>query len=179
MNRIFPTDNLTDRTRGKLTNALTPRPELTLLALQESASRPGRPLHPRLIGLGAGLLFAALATDLAYTDTLLFQWENFSIWLLTGGLLLAALAGLTLVLDIVSHRITGIDWLRFSGFSAAALLSLLNAFVHSRDVYTSVVPQGLALSALVSVILAVLGSRGWSVGQQHFSRSIKSEEARS
>jgi uncharacterized membrane protein len=144
--------------------------------LQKSIFHWAHPLHPRLIGSGAALLIAALATDLLYVNTLLFQWDNFSIWLLTGGLVLAALAGLALVLDMVSHRITGIDWLRFSGFTAAALLSLLNALVHSRDAYTAVAPEGLALSALVAAILVITGWRGWSVGALHASRPIISEE---
>jgi uncharacterized membrane protein len=121
------------------------------------------------------LLIAAFATDVAYAKTLLFQWDNFSIWLLTGGLLLAAFAALALVLDIASHRIAAIDWLRFSGFAAAVLLSLLNAFVHSRDAYTAVVPDGLALSALVSAILVIVGWRSWSVNLRHSSRPTTSE----
>jgi uncharacterized membrane protein len=120
--------------------------------------------HPRLIGPGAWLLIAALVTDAVYAKTLLFQWNNFSIWLLATGLVLAAFAGLALLFDIGSHRILKLDWLRFSGFVAAALLSLLNAFVHSRDAYTAVVPQGLALSAMVAALLVILGWRDWSVG---------------
>jgi uncharacterized membrane protein len=132
-----------------------------------------------LVGFGAMLLVGALATDVTYANTLLFQWDNFSIWLLTGGLLLAAFAGLALVLDVASRRIAAIDWLRFSGFVAAALLSLLNALVHSRDAYTAVVPGGLELSALVSAILVILGWRGWSVGLRRPSHSTVSKEAQS
>jgi uncharacterized membrane protein len=135
--------------------------------------RSRRPLHPRLIGSGAVLLIAVLATDVIYANTLLFQWENFSIWLLTSGLVLAAGAGLALVVDIVQHRIKGIDWLRFSAFTAAALLSLLNALVHSRDAHTAVVPDGLELSLLVSAILVVVGRRGWSVAARHSSRTTR------
>jgi|ERR1700722_20095974 uncharacterized membrane protein len=177
MNRNFTTNSLMGRDRGKLTVAPTPRAGLLLELFQDSISPPGRPLHPRLIGFGAALLIAALLTDLAYADSLLFQWENFSIWLLTGGLFLAAIAGLALVRDIVLHRISGIDWLRFAGLCAAALLSVLNALVHSRDAYTAVVPEGLALSTLVSAILVIVGWRGWGVGRNS-SHPIESEETR-
>ena len=146
---------------------------------QGSIPHSSRPLHPRLIGCGAALLIAALVTDFTYVNSLLFQWENFSIWLLTGGLVLAAFAGLAIAFDIASHRISGIDWLRFSGLLVAALLSLLNALVHSRDAYTAVAPQGLELSALVSAILVIVGWRGWSVGARHSSRPIDSKEAQS
>jgi len=177
MDRNFSTNELMDRASSKRTIALISRGVLTLRPPPEPLSRSGSPLHPRLIGLGAPLLIAALATDLAYANSLLFQWENFSIWLLAGGLLLAALAGLAVLLDIVLHRITGIHWVRFSGFSVAALLSLLNALVHSRDAYTAVVPEGLALSAIVSVILVIIGWRGWSVSARQTTNPIISEEA--
>ena len=177
MNRNFSTDDLIGFGRSASTTVPPERLSLSVLSLREAIPRSGRPFHPRLIGPGATLLIAALATDLAYANSLLFQWENFSIWLITGGLLLATLAGLALILDIMLHRITGIDWLRFSGFTAVALLSVLNALVHSRDGYTAVVPQGLALSALVCAILMVLGWRGWNVSAHQSTRPIISEEA--
>ena len=178
MNHNFSADDLIGR--DARTSVPANRLKLPILALREfSIPLPLSPLHPRLIDLGAAFLIAAFVTDVAYAKSLLFQWENFSIWLITAGLLVAALAGLTLVLDIVLHRVTRIDWLRFSGFCAAALLSVLNALVHSRDAYTAVVPQGLALSALVCAILVVFGWRGWSVGAPQSARPINTEETRS
>jgi uncharacterized membrane protein len=91
------------------------------------------------------------------------QWETFSIWLLTAGLILAALAGLALLLDVLLHRAGAIAWWRFAALTAAALLSFLNAFIHSRDGYTSVVPEGLVLSVIVTLILLAIGWRGWSL----------------
>ena len=120
-------------------------------------------LHGRLAPLGAGLLIAALVTDVLYWRTVQVQWETFSIWLITGGLLLAALSGLALVVDLATRRDRRISGWRFALFAAAAVLSILNAFVHSRDGYTAVVPSGLALSAAVTVILALVGIGGWDV----------------
>jgi uncharacterized membrane protein len=40
-----------------------------------------------------------------------------------------------------------------AGYALAVVVSLINAFIHSRDGYTAVVPTGLMLSALVVVIL--------------------------
>jgi uncharacterized membrane protein len=51
-------------------------------------------------------------------------------------------------------------WPHAVGYALAVLLSLLNAFVHSRDGYTAVVPTGLALSGLVVVILLITGWAG-------------------
>jgi uncharacterized membrane protein len=119
--------------------------------------------HPPLIAAGAALLIAALVTDLFYWNTALFQWANFSVWLITGGLILALLAGLAILLDLVLGRAGPVSWVHLLVLTAIALLSLVNAFIHSRDAWTSVVPQGLILSALVAVLLVVIGWRGWSV----------------
>ena len=159
MNRYFRTDTRMERTHTD--RALNVH--LISSPFQAPVPPPGRPWHPRLIGSGAVLLIATLGTDLIYMRTLLFQWENFSIWLLTGGLVLAALGGLTLILDILLRRVARIDWEKFTGLAVAAMLSLLNAFVHSRDAYTAIVPQGIVLSTFVAALLVFIGWRGWSV----------------
>ena len=45
----------------------------------------------------------------------------------------------------------------------AMLLELLNAFVHSRDGWTAVVPQGIILSGIVTVLLMVSAWLGGSL----------------
>jgi len=119
--------------------------------------------HPPLIAGGATLLIGAVLTDIFYSQTADMQWANFSVWLITAGLILALLAGLALVLDIALGRAGRISWVHLVALAGAALLSLLNVFVHSRDAWTSVVPQGLELSVVVAVCLAIIGWRGWSV----------------
>jgi uncharacterized membrane protein len=119
--------------------------------------------HPPLIAAGAALLIGALVTDIFYSQTANMQWANFSVWLITAGLILALLAGLALVLDFALGRAGAVSWVHLTALAGAALLSLLNAFVHSRDAWTSVVPQGLMLSVVVAVCLAIIGWRGWSV----------------
>jgi uncharacterized membrane protein len=119
--------------------------------------------HPPLIAAGATALIGALVTDILYSQTADMQWANFSVWLITAGLILALLAGLALVLDIALGRAGRISWVHLVALAGAALLSLLNVFVHSRDAWTSVVPQGLMLSVVVAVCLAIIGWRGWNV----------------
>jgi len=125
---------------------------------------PQNLLHPRVIAAGAALLLAGFVTDVCYWRTLLVQWENFSMWLLAGGLVAALLAGLLLLLDAALGRLGSIAWGRFLLLTAAALVSLVNAFVHSRDAYTAVIPQGLALSTLAAALLLIVGAHGWSLG---------------
>jgi uncharacterized membrane protein len=43
------------------------------------------------------------------------------------------------------------------------VLSLFNARIHCRDAWTSVVPSGLILSAVVVLILPITGWLGWTL----------------
>ncbi len=112
------------------------------MSSRDSVMPSARLFHPPLVAAGATLLIAALATDVLYWRTFLTQWENFSIWLITGGLLLAALAGIALLLDLALRRAGRMHWLDFAMLTVAALLSVLNAFIHSRDGYTAVGRKG-------------------------------------
>jgi uncharacterized membrane protein len=126
------------------------------------------PFHPGLVASAATLLIATFVSDYLYWDTLLFQYNNFSGWLLTGGLILTLLAAIAFVIDLILGRVRKVAWLRFVGLAVAALLGILNALVHSRDAYPAVVPEGITLSAIVAVILLVVGiGGGWSLASRH------------
>lgn len=120
-------------------------------------------LHPGFIGAGASLLIAAFVTDAMYYHTALMQWANFSAWLIVFGLVLALVAGIFLLLDFLTGRSRRMNWVQFILVAVAALLSLANAFVHSRDAWTSVVPDGIVLSAIVAILLLIKSFRGWRV----------------
>lgn len=120
-------------------------------------------LHPFFISVGGGLLMSALFTDYMYSNNSLIQWANFSAWLISGGLVLALVAVIVLLIDVARGGAGPIRWLDFSLVTAAAILSLVNIFVHTRDAWTSVVPTGITLSIIVTVLLAVAGFRGWRV----------------
>ena len=120
-------------------------------------------LHPFFISLGGTLLMAALFTDFMYSSNGLMQWSNFSAWLIVGGLVLALVSAIILLAEAVSGRAGTIRWLDFILLAVAAVLSILNVLVHTRDAWTSVVPTGITLSAIVTVLLLVAGIRGWTV----------------
>jgi uncharacterized membrane protein len=83
-------------------------------------------------------------------------WERFSIWLIVAGLIMAGLATIAYAIDLAAGRQSDSPaWPRVTGYALAVLLSLVNAFVHSRDGYTAVVPTGLMLSGLVIVVLVL------------------------
>jgi uncharacterized membrane protein len=120
-------------------------------------------LHRGFIGAGGLLLIAASGTDYTYYTTALWQWANFSAWLITAGLIVTLVAVLLLLIDFVTGRAGRLNTGSFMLVGAAALLSLVNAFVHSRDAWTSVVPQGILLSAISAILLVIAGARGWSL----------------
>jgi uncharacterized membrane protein len=124
-------------------------------------------LHPSFIGAGATLLMAAMVSDIMYWDTSNWQWANSSAWLIVGGLILALVATIVLIIDFLTGRAARINWIPFLLVALAALLSLLNVFIHSRDAWTSVVPQGISISMIVTILLLMAAFNGWKVTSVH------------
>ena len=118
-----------------------------------------------LVPLSVAYFGAALVADLAYWRTAEITWERFSVWLIAGGLVVAALVIPAVAIDLAVARLRP-AWARIGGYALAALLSLLNVFVHSRDGYTAVVPTGLTLSAIVIVILLPACSASWTLADR-------------
>ena len=86
------------------------------------------------------------------------MWANFSDWLLTTGLFVAAAAVLAGVVDfLASWRTMNLPavWMRATGEAAALAVAIVNAFVHGRDAYAAIIPTGIILSSVVLVILLI------------------------
>ena len=127
--------------------------------MREDRTASGLRLYPRhilsqaiyaaLAAVPAVCFTGALLTDIAYVNSPDMQWTNFSAWLLAFGMLFAGLAFLAGIVRAVQWRprpVTASDWLYAACAIAAMALALLNNFVHSRDAWTSVWPEGLMLS---------------------------------
>ncbi|MGZ2504367.1 DUF2231 domain-containing protein [Rhizobium leguminosarum] len=130
-------------------------------------SQPFRavPLH-----FSAGCFVGALATDIAYWRTAEMMWTNFSSWLLTAGLLIAGIAAIGGIADFATGRLPlgGIGLLYTFGNLAVFVLALFNAFVHSRDAWTSVVPTGLTLSIVAVIVMVINAVLGRMVQRRYF-----------
>jgi uncharacterized membrane protein len=112
----------------------------------------------------------ALVTDIVYWRTADIMWSDFSDWLLTVGVLIAILAAIAGIVDFLGdHRIRrlGSAWIHGLGNALALALAIVDAFIHTRDAYTSVVPTGLVLSALVVLILLVTAWNGGEMVYRH------------
>ncbi len=126
----------------------------------------GNLLYPLLASVPSACFTGALVTDIAYWRSANMQWANFSAWLLAAGLLIAVFAILVGIIDFAIERrvrVLRIAWLYAAGNALAVVLEIVNSFVHSRDAYTSVVPDGLILSALTVIILLATGWMGWEL----------------
>jgi uncharacterized membrane protein len=137
---------------------------------RSTARIAGHPIHPMLIPFPIVCYVGTLATDIAYWRTAEIMWGDFADWLVTAGVfftVLAALAGLTDFFGERRIRALPEAWIHGLGNVAVLVLGILDALVHTRDAYTSVVPLGLILSGLIVLILLVTGWNGWAMVYRH------------
>jgi uncharacterized membrane protein len=78
----------------------------------------------------------------------------------------------TAMLDIAG-RAQQPAWPHMLGNLLVLILAFFNTLVHTRDAWTSVVPTGLILSAIVALILPVTGWLGWSMVYRHGVGMVK------
>jgi uncharacterized membrane protein len=99
----------------------------------------------------------ALVCDIAYSASAFLMWLHFSEWLIAVGLASGALAAIVLLIEFfASHviRSEASGWAHLALFYAALVVELFNAFHHTIDGYTAVVPTGMILS-VVGMVLAL------------------------
>lgn len=123
-----------------------------------------QPVYATLAQFPAVCFVGTLITDIAYWRSANMLWETFSVWLLTAGCIVGAFAAIAGLVTWFSHRHVRV--LRYAKLhllaSAVALaLSIVNAFVHSRDGYVAVVPDGLTLSIIVVILMLLATWLGW------------------
>ena len=130
----------------------------------------GRPIHAMLVSIPVVCFVATFITDLVYWKTAIIMWADMSAWLLTVGLIVSVVVVIAGMIDFFGDRrirAIGSAWVHGLGNGLALILCIFNAFVHSRDAYTSVVPTGLILSGLVVLILLVTGWLGTGLVYRH------------
>jgi uncharacterized membrane protein len=137
---------------------------------RSTARIAGHPIHPMLVPFPIVCFVGALVTDIIYAETARMQWANFSAWLLFAGLVMSVFVVIAGLVDFLGdRRIRRLRpaWIHGIGNAVALVLSIFNMFVHSRDAWTSVVPTGITLSAIVVGILLVTGWNGWDMVYRH------------
>jgi uncharacterized membrane protein len=143
----------------------TPTPKATR-AGRTAIPAHGYPIHQMLVPFSIAYFIGAFATDLAYWRTTQVMWERFSVWMIAAGLVIATVAILAALIDLLGGRQRP-AWVYAFSYVAAVVLSLFNVFIHSRDGYTAVVPAGLTLSAVVTILLLSVVGSGWSLTHRY------------
>ena len=111
-----------------------------------------------------------LLTDVTYWWSADIMWANFSAWLVTVGVIFGYFAAVFGLIDFLFSRAIRAQkpaWPHAIGNVVLLILAILNMFVHSRDAWTSVVPWGLTLSALVVLILMFTAWTGRAMVYRH------------
>ena len=92
------------------------------------------------------------------------------MWLLGAGLVMAALAAIVGVIDVLGEaRIRALNdaWLHAGGNVIAVLIELYNFYFRYEQGSSAIIPRGAVLSALVVLILLFTGWKGWNLVYRH------------
>ncbi len=144
--------------------AITPFPKST-------ARLAGHPIHPMLVPFPIAFLVGALLTDIGYV---LWggMWAYASSWMIGAGIVSALLAALFGLIDFLGEpRIRKLRPARLHliGNLTAVVLAIVNLLVHNRDGALAVLPWGIALSAVVVLLLLF---NGWMGGEMVFRHGV-------
>lgn len=113
-------------------------------------------LYLLLFPVSVVCFLAALVTDIAYVASAFLMWLHFSQWTIAVGLAVGALAALVLLIEFFASRMIRkgtFGWAHLVLFYAALVVELFNAFVHTSDGWTAVVPNGIILSIVGAILL--------------------------
>jgi uncharacterized membrane protein len=113
------------------------------------------PLVRLLVSFPIACFCSALVTDIVYAGTSNMLWSDFSDWLLAVGMIMGVLAAIVGLIDLIGNRRTRgrPGAVLIIGSLLVLMVGLLDNFVHSRDAWTSVVPDGLIVSAILVVLI--------------------------
>ncbi len=133
----------------------------------------GVPIFSMIAPFPISCFAGALISDISYYNSANVQWSNFSAWTLAIGEFFLGLLILITFIDIIraSRPRPWLAWLQLVVYVIVFALVMLDNFVHARDGWTAVVPQGLALTA-VSVVLMIVAA---FIGTRTFRPGINGE----
>jgi len=137
---------------------------------RSTANIAGHPIHPMLIPFPIAFFVATFVCDLIFWQTGNPGWVTATQWLLGAGLVMAALAaivGLTDVLGDVQIRNLSTAWLHAGGNVLVVLIELYNWYSRYEQGPAAVLFTGLILSLIVVLILLFTGWKGWEMVYRH------------
>ena len=137
-----------------------------------SANVMGHPLHPILVTLPIGLFVATFLFDLIFWQTANETFATGALWLLGAGLVGAALAATTGLIDFLGDkriRALGDAWQHAIGNVLLVLIQLFSFYQRYRYGSSAVLPLGLGLS-LVAILIVLF--TGWKGGEMVFRHRV-------
>lgn len=159
----------TEQRIHELSSNSSGRRELTVTAHHNphsTASVAGHPIHPMLVSFPIAFFVATLACDIAFAITGQPGWFNATLWLLGAGLIVAGLAAVAGLIDVVGDaqiRSMSTVWLHAGGNVTAVVIEIVNFFIRYAEGSKAVLPTGIILSAVVTCILLFTGWKGWEM----------------
>lgn len=136
------------------------------MTLLESTDRIRRselalPGHTTLTYFAAAFFTLTLLTDLAYMQTTILMWKDFSSWLLFAGLVAGWLGVALWLVRLAVYRQRQL-WSIIVVNSMVLAATFLNSLLHAGDGWTYIVPWGIAVSIATCILMlasAALGRR--------------------
>ncbi|MFW6059487.1 MAG: DUF2231 domain-containing protein [Phycisphaeraceae bacterium] len=139
-------------------------------AAPSTAAVGGHPIHPMLVLFPVAFLIGALATDIAYASVLDPMWASFSFWLIAAGLVMGVLAAIVGAVDFwtIDRARQGTDgWMHFIGNGVVLVLAAVSLGFRWVQPVDFVVPWGLVLSTVITVLLLITGWYGGELSYRH------------
>src|SRR5205809_6166449 len=116
-----------------------------------TAQIAGHPLHPMLVGFPLAFFVATFVCDLVVWRSGLAGWALATQWLLGAGLVMAALAAVAGLTDVLGDsRIRSLNdaWWHAGGNIVIVLIELYNWYARYSEGTAAIVPKGLVLSLI-------------------------------
>ena len=137
---------------------------------KSTASIAGHPIHPMLIPFPVAFFVATLGVDIAYNQSSNEFWVTAGLWLLGAGLAMAALAALAGLTDFLGERrIRDLRaaWVHMIGNIILVLIEAFNLWRRLAEGADFIVPTGLILSLVATLLLLFNGWKGWEMVYRH------------
>ena len=137
---------------------------------QSTAKIADHPIHPMLIPFPVAFFVGTLVVDIAFSQTGDAFWAAAGRWLLGAGLVMAALAALAGLTDFLGdRRIRALRaaWYHMIGNVVLVLIELVNLWQRLEVGDQFIVPMGLTLSAVGTLLLLFNGWQGWEMVYRH------------
>jgi uncharacterized membrane protein len=137
---------------------------------RSTAQVAGHPIHPMVIAFPIACFVLAFVSDLTFAATSNEFWATASLWLLGIGLITAAFAAVTGLIEVFGdNRVRNLSDTRVHAASnaVALLIALYNWYSRFEHGSSAVVPTGVVLSGIVVLVLVFAGWKGGEMVFRH------------